>query len=384
MKDWARNDVTMERVGQSVLAYSFHKDGQSKGERVDEATSLVAAGQTYKFRLHSFMFEEKKTQPSVFPQDLDVIPAFSVVEVMISPSNMKQFEEGWGIGLTQVRPCSFSLYSIQHPLGLGLLPQSYEESVRQADGHVQTNSGLRKILEDKNTGFFGRVVPGSYFIRYNEDFRLVGPKEDPNDQQSKHRNVMDGGVFAIDISREELLRFTNSGESEEEDGLVHATFLVELAAAAGVLDCYVTYNEYLLRHDPNRSPFTGVPLIDSQRLLEFIKTEDISGAAGQRFYLPFDFFPMDRPYLELTPIPESSETVGETPRPCADFSLASENTSVAGARSYKLSLGDATEEDIRCFLFVPKTSATGGGHMLQGRQDYRMLKKRKASDVGSD
>jgi hypothetical protein len=102
MKDWARNDVTMERVGQSVLAYSFVKDGQSKGERVDESASLIASGQTFKFRVHDFMFEEKKNQGTVFPQDMDVIPAFSVVEVMISPSNSKQFEEGWGIGLTQV------------------------------------------------------------------------------------------------------------------------------------------------------------------------------------------------------------------------------------------------------------------------------------------
>ncbi len=279
----------------------------------------------------------------------------------------------------QVRLCNFSLYSMQTPLGLGLLATSYEESVRQAEECVQSNTGLRKILEDKNTGFFGRVVKGSYFIRHNGDFRLVGPKEDPNDQQSRHKNVMDGGVFAIDVSKEDLLRFTNSGESEEEDGLNHATFLVELAAASGALDCYVTYNEYLLRHDPNRSPFTGAPLIDSNRLLEFIRSEDITGISGQRFVLPFDFSPLENPYLTLTPVAENTERVGEEPRACLDFALASENTHVSGDRMYVLSLGDDTEEDIRSFLFVPKTSACGGARMLQGRQDYRMLKKRKTS-----
>lgn len=372
----------MERVGQSVLAYAFNKDGQSKGERVDDLSSLIASGQTYKFRLHDFMFEEKKNMPQVFPQDIDVIPAFSVVEVMISPSNSKQYEEGWGIGISQVRPCGFSLYSMQQPLGLGLLSPTYEDSVHQAEGHIQGNSGLRKVLEDKNTGFFGKVVKGSYFINYNSDYRLVGPKEDPNDQQSRHRNVMDGGVFAIDISKEELLRFTNSGESEEEDGLVHATFLVELAAAGGALDCYVTYNEYLLRHDPNRSPFTGVPLIDSQRLLEFIRTEEISVEFGQRFPLPFDFFPMDRPYLELAPVPEDLERPGGNTVVCSDFSLASENTCVGGGRSYKLTLGDATEEDIRSFLFIPKMGSSGA--RLQGRQDYRMHKKRKNPEAGQE
>lgn len=372
--------MTMERVGQSVLAYAFSKDGQSKGERQDDMVSQIASGQTYKFRLHDFLYEEKKNMPQVFPPEVEVIPAFSVVEVMISPSNSKQYEEGWGIGISQVRTCNFSLYSLQQPLGLGLLSHTYEDSVHQAEGHIQGNSGLRKILEDKNTGFFGRIVKGSYFIKYNNDYRLVGPKEDPNDQQSRHRNVMDGGVFAIDISKEDLLRFTNSGETEEEDGLVHATFLVELAAAGGALDCYVTYNEYLLRHDPNRSPFTGVPLIDSQRLLEFIRAEDISADFAQRFPLPFEFFPMERPYLELTPVTANLSDGSSVV--CMDFALASENTCVGAGRSYKLTLGDATEEDIRSFLFVPKTGASGAG--LQGRQDYRMLKKRKTPEAEAD
>ena len=386
MKDWARNDVTMERVGQSVLVYSFLKDGQaSKAERLDNNVSLIASGQTFKFRLHSFMFEEKKSQCNVFPQGMDEIPAFTVVELMISPGNSKQFEDGWGIGVTQIRPCNFSLYSMQTPLGLGLLPSSYEESVRQAETAVESNTGLKRILEDKNTGFFGRVVQGSYFIPYNGELRLVGPKEDPNDQQSRHCNVMEGGVFAIDINKEDLLRFANSGESEAEDGLVYAQFMVEFAAAAGALDCYVTYNEYLLRHDPNRSPFTGVPLIDSQRLLSFIRTEDITGVPGQRFPLPFEFLPMDQPYLALTPIPEDPELTGEAPRACPDMAFASQNTDVGGDRAYTLSLGDATEEDIMTFMYVPKTAACGGNRMMLGRQDYRTLKKRKtpSSDAGS-
>ncbi len=41
-----------------------------------------------------------------------------------------------------------------------------------------------------------------------------------------------------------------------------------------------------------------------------------------------------------------------------------------------LSMGDSTEEDIMRFLFVPKTGASRARAMA-GRQDYRMLKKRK-------
>jgi len=74
--EWARNDVTTERVGSSVLMYSFIKDGQvvfcvflvvcqllstlkpvlqAKGERVDTSISTIASGQTFRVRLQDFM-----------------------------------------------------------------------------------------------------------------------------------------------------------------------------------------------------------------------------------------------------------------------------------------------------------------------------------------
>lgn len=53
--EWARDDTTMERVGKSVVMYSFIKDGQAKGERVDAAMSVIRAGQTFRVRLQDFM-----------------------------------------------------------------------------------------------------------------------------------------------------------------------------------------------------------------------------------------------------------------------------------------------------------------------------------------
>lgn len=278
--------------------------------------------------------------------------------------------------VARIRPCEFTLYSMLSPLGLGLLPATYEDSVRLASELAEQNQGLRRVLEEKNTGFFGKVAKGAYLVRYNEDFRLVGPKETPSDPQSRHLNAMEGGVFAVDIRKEDLLRFTNAAEQDEEDALVYAQFAVEFAAASGALECYVTHNEYLLRHDPNRSPFTGAPLIHTQRLLEFIRSEDISGVAGQRFGLPFDFSPLERPFVTVEPL--DTERPDGCARPCEDFVLASENAGVAGGRAYALTLGDATDESIMRFLFVPKTAAAGaGGGLGMGRQDYRLLKRRK-------
>lgn len=119
-------------------------------------------------RLQQRRYEEKKGDAArnVFPADLDVIPAFSVVEIMFSPANQGGFDQGYGMSIGRVRPCEFSLYSLLNPLGLGLLPATYEESITRSEAWRQANPGLGKVLEEKNTGFFGKVVKGAYLIRY--------------------------------------------------------------------------------------------------------------------------------------------------------------------------------------------------------------------------
>lgn len=45
-------------------------------------------------------YEEKKGGDgcrNVFPADLDVIPAFSIVEIMFSSANQNGFEQGYGL-----------------------------------------------------------------------------------------------------------------------------------------------------------------------------------------------------------------------------------------------------------------------------------------------
>jgi len=165
--EWARNDVTMERVGQSVLMYSFVKDGQARGERIDASVSVVAAGQTIRMRLQEFMYEDKKGgSNNVFPTDASAIPAFSVVELMLNPANQGGFEQGYGLVIARVRPCEFTLYSMHNPLGLGLLPATYECGVAKGEAWAESNLGLKRVLEDKNVGFFGRITTGAYLVKY--------------------------------------------------------------------------------------------------------------------------------------------------------------------------------------------------------------------------
>jgi len=124
--------------GQGVKVYTFEKEGHSnKGERQEEFV-VVRSGVTFRVGLKDFMYESKKTESQqVFPPDLEEIPAFSVVEVMIAPSNTGGFKEGYGFHVSRIRPCNFTLYSLQNPLGLSLLPGTYEDSVVRGERDAQ-------------------------------------------------------------------------------------------------------------------------------------------------------------------------------------------------------------------------------------------------------
>lgn len=402
--DWARNDITMERVGKSVRVYSFVKDGLSRGERADDRISHVASGNTVRAILHDHLYEEKKGGASagVFPVGIDVIPPFSVIEVVLAAGNTKSYDEGFAVNIARVRPCSFSLYSMMGPLGLGLLPSTYEAGTVEAEAALQLSPGLGKMLEAKNIGFFARIAQGSYVTKYSEDtFRLVGPKEDPHDPLSRHLDVVEGGgVFAITIAKRDVLRFTNAViGGDEEAALVYAQCLLDLAAAAGALSCYVTHNEYLMRKDPNGIPYSGVPLIDSNKLLECVSLPMmlVGGTDKPRFELPFSVVNMESPFLQVHCACVDNNSSGEDlgSLPCPDLVFASENAPVRYA--YPLSLGDATDSEFMRILFVPKaftgtcgSAAASGGGAGAGlsssgggleRQDYRLL-KRARKDAG--
>jgi hypothetical protein len=386
---WAKNEVTMEKVmsvsprvvlafgahipdilaRQSVRMYSFAKEGQNKGERSEESV-VVRSGSTFRVSLKDFMFESKKSESQqVFPADLDEIPAFSAVEIMITPSNAGHFNEGYGFNIARIRPCDFSLYSLQTPLGLSLLPPSYEESVARAETEAEANPGLRKILDAKNTGFFGRATQGSYVVKYSDDvYRFVGPKTDPNDPDSTHLNVLSGGVYAVDIRKDVLFRFTNAVSPDEEENARHACCLLDLASAAGALDFYVTHNEYLLRSDPNRSPFVGVPLIDTKALLRCVQPLD----GADTFHLPFAFPPLEGPRLQLDPQPA---TCDDGPAlTCPDLVLCTDGARFR--RGYSLTLRDEGDPDILTFFYVPKRAGAGTGSAgALERTDYRTAKR---------
>ena len=124
----------------------------------------------------------------------------------------------------------------------------------------------------------------------------------------------------------------------------------------------------------------GAPLIDTNKLLEMVSLPTLMEKGSSRFPLRFPVVHMDSPFLGVSC--SCIENGGETPLPCPDLVLASEN---APARlAYPLSLGDATDDEFMRILFMPKSSRSGshGAPAAGGleRQDYRALKRAR---VGS-
>jgi len=82
--------------------------------------------------------------------------------------------DGYAFNVSRIRPCDFTLYSLNSSLGLGLLPPDHNTSIKLAESTVEQNPGLQKIVETRNTGFFGKITPCSYLVPFNEDtWRLV-------------------------------------------------------------------------------------------------------------------------------------------------------------------------------------------------------------------
>jgi hypothetical protein len=138
--------------------------------------------------------------------------------------------------------------------------------------------------------------------------------------------------------------------------------------------------------DPNGIAYAGVPLVDTNKLLEVVTlSELIERQPRARFPLPFPVVNMDAPFVTVDCACVDNNSAGEdaAPLPCPDLVLASENAPVRCA--YPLLFGDATDDEFMRLLFVPKAvrpsaaAGAGGGGPLE-RMDYRLRKKARVAE----
>lgn len=364
------------RAIRALRVFAFEREGKSdKGARQDELVADIAVGMTLRFKIHDFMYEVKTGRDNVFPSGIEFIPEFSLVEIMVLPGDFPprapspvlpvlaclpgravltclsppagttdSAQKGFGLSLSTIRPLEHTLHSYLHPLGLGLLPPTYDAAVGLATGLAGRGAPIQAIIETSCVSFFAAVSPRAFLSPVGDTMYRLSCADGP---------VVES-LHEVDVRTEDLLRYTNAGED-----LGYALFLVDLAASAGALSVFVVRDPYFQasarpsvssgmpgltrcpqKADPAFGEYRAIPLVDSERLLAFVDTSVSTGEDDEVQYdLPFRIDTLEQPYAVVSTVPAPFAGVAEAQ--CPDFVLQSET--VRCGKGYAISVGDAIQ-----------------------------------------
>lgn len=115
--------------------------------------------------------DSKKTP--VFPRDMEVIPAFTIVDIVIAPTH-SQASQGFGMKLASIAPhASSTLYSYMSPNNNGtglldLLPHSEAEAKQYYETREASCERIQSLIERTRECFYVRLPKGSFLVEYAE------------------------------------------------------------------------------------------------------------------------------------------------------------------------------------------------------------------------
>ena len=131
----ALNLAELAPGGDAVKIYSFSKtkSNMEKGPRDEELTFTIRRGQTLTFYLNDWMFGADR---NVFAEGVDVLPAYSIVDFIVSPTNNED-PKGYGFKINRIVPHASSLYSYMTPNALMALPSDKDAARAEYDIYAQ-------------------------------------------------------------------------------------------------------------------------------------------------------------------------------------------------------------------------------------------------------
>jgi hypothetical protein len=250
----------------------------------------------------------KKFRERLYPEDpeVKVIPAFKLVEVELSvkgwtdkkagdvnPATGKVCEsndispvaKGYGMGIDSIRFMEgASLHSVHAHLRSALPRSQAAAKDRLTALKTQYPSIGETIPTDKVT-FYVPEVSSSVRIEQDNRAEVQGcvpqiclfdwfkNSRGGSDQQQQHQQSGEAGM-CIDILTEHAMHFTNTQTADA------ACKLLELAARAGALSVLVVHNPYRRGQEHLLSPLSGVPLVDTEKLLRGVDMPLDAGGGG--------------------------------------------------------------------------------------------------------
>ena len=376
-----------EVVG-TARVFSFQQGANSmeKGERCDDVYCDLSVGTTLRFNVMAWMYEPVVARPgdgkgggNVFPDE--EIPPFTLVQVSIKAVHVGATQEQYGLKLVRVRPAEFTAYSLLCPLGLSLLPSSLAEAVQRANEAAPALQIVEKMHERINVGFFCTAQQG------------CTSRQSPMPDFIRLYNVAEG-LNEVDLPVEAVVRYTNCALDDPQARVAMLKIILDLACTAGALRLYVFHNSWYTRgvsrvcclmlcvcgvpdlgtdllQDSGHLEHRAVPLIDTEKLLDFIQVDPrelSSDAREASFAVPYPIPGLVNPRVTLLLEPFGQ---GGVAPPSQDLVLGA--GALAFAKGYELVFSDDQDDDLWRMVFMPKQrlSVPGGP---QG-PDFRALKR---------
>ena len=235
---------------------------------------------------------------------------------------------------------------------------------------------IKNNVDRSRNPFFVGLNQGSFLSKLRDDLGFLTVIAEDGAEPIQ-------GVRRIDVSKNALLRFTNTANTGSDDDLSFAQCFTDLAISAGAASMLVVRDEWFSKGDPALSEYRGVILIDSDAFLDHVTHKSFAslddGESEITFPVPWQLGDLSSLVIAVNPEPVNNLSTGDTPfKPeCPDFMLV--DPRVNFERGYHVTIKDQTDDEaILQFVFnvspKPTLGAQIGAPLLGLRNPYKRAK----------
>jgi hypothetical protein len=305
--------------GLVMKMYSFEKasNNMEKGPRCEDISFEIRTGNTFNFWLDEKRLEDNSLKRVI--NGIDRIEPLTVCEIQITSKNSEGAAKGSTCKITEVRPCSFSLYSCMDDVER--FPSNLADARSMQLKIQQSQPLIARDLVPEEASFHLFSSPKAYIQEEEQGtediIRLVNSGADP-----------------IDIPVATLLHYTNTTRKD------WACSLLEMAIANNALQLFVINNDFW--KNATHSSLRAVPIINTDILLQSI-VPSLVGTQSD-FATPNTTTIDDITYnIQIRLDPEPTPIATGAPPTAPDFILTGKTIELE--RAYKIHFNLVAHED---------------------------------------
>lgn len=238
----------------------------SRGPRYEDKSFIMQGGDVYITFVSAkdFIKSNNDKGQSLFPEDMDEIPAFTMLEVEVSskigdPQINKEgqlAQRTSNIRMMQMKVHKYSLYSYDDVF-VNFAP-SLESARHWALTKQEKNPIISRDIETSDVVFYLKTVSRDAVLSIHnvEEFGMVSVTSWSDDPMDNSKD--------IDVPVDILLKYTNSTK------LQWATTLLEIAINMQCVSFLVVHSDYFRKGDI-LSNYRAIPIIDTMKMFSAVK-----------------------------------------------------------------------------------------------------------------